>query len=355
MHIHRLLLAFAIAPWSALLSGQTLVGTYPTGRTALMEEFTAVNCGNCPAGHVVAAGLQATHGNNLVVVGIHAGGLAMPPGGQPDLRTTEGTALFNHWFLNATPKAVVGRDTYNGFTALASGNWAPAVDAVLLGSSPVNIGLASTFDNGANTLTVTVELYYTANSPGGNDHITVLLKEDHILAFQNDYGPNGQQWNYDHVNVLRGFLTPLWGDEVTTTTQGTLVTRTYSFTVPPDVNIANSSAVAFVGEYQGTVYQAGQVAADGGFTLALSAEHVANGAAAFPLPADNEVHIPLGDRAGGGVLEVRDMAGRLIVRQGVVAGQSVATIPTAQWASGAYLVRPADGSSAPHRVVVAHP
>lgn len=334
------------------LAAQTLVGTALENRTALMEEFTAVNCGNCPAGHVIAEGLQNVHGNNLVVVGINAGGLAVPGAGQPDLRTTEGTALLNHFGVGATPKAVVGRDQYNGSTTLSSGVWGAAVSAVLQQSSPVNIGFSSTFDNSTRLLTVEVELYYTANSPGSYDHITVLLKEDHIIAYQSDYGPNGPQANYDHANVLRAYLTPLWGDEVTTTTQGTLVSRTYMYTVPMDFTIANCSTVAFVGEYQGTVHQVHEVAADGGVTLGLTEATVNSLGAPFPVPTNDAVNIPLGINFTGGSIEVLDHTGKLLARQGIGSGETTARISTALLANGVYMVRLSGSHSARSRSVL---
>lgn len=321
------------------LGAQTLVGTAPLYRTALLEEFTAVNCGNCPGGHVIAADLESLHGDDLVVVGINAGGLSIPASGQPDLRTAEGTALWNFYSLNAQPKAVVGRTAYNGFTTLSPVYWGGAVDSVLQQASPVNLGFTSTFDPGTRLLTVAVELYYTADGPGGNDHITVLLKEDHITAYQNDYGPNGPQAFYDHKNVLRAFLTPLWGDEVTTTTQGTLVARSYTYTVPLDFNIANCSTVAFVGEYQSTVYQVFGTASDGGTTLGLASQTAVAIGSPYPVPANEVVHIPVGPDLSSGTIAVLDLLGKVVAQQRIAAGTSMVHIGTAALANGTYLVR----------------
>ncbi|MCB0784079.1 MAG: Omp28-related outer membrane protein, partial [Flavobacteriales bacterium] len=117
-------------------------------------------------------------------------------------------------------------------------------------------------------LDITVELFYTSDSPGGNDYIHVLVKEDHLTGWQTDYG-NGNQPNYDHTEVMRAYATPVWGDEVTTTTAGSSVTRTYSLAVNAAWTLANLEVVAFVGEYQGQVYQAREVMADGGTTLVV--------------------------------------------------------------------------------------
>ncbi|MBL7962770.1 MAG: Omp28-related outer membrane protein [Flavobacteriales bacterium] len=251
-----------------LLSAQSLVSTAPQQRTALLEDFTGVNCGWCPQGHAVAAGIEAQHPDEVVVVGVHAGGFAVPSAGQPDFRTTEGTAIDAHFTIGGYPAGVINRRLFNGQDDLGRGLWEGAVNEVLGLSSPVNVGVMSSFDAVSRDLTVTVELYYTASSPGGDDYISVLIKEDHLIGWQTDY-TNGNNPNYDHTHVLRGYVTSTWGDVVTTTTAGTTVVRTYTFNVPAAWNIANCEVVAFASEYQSEVYQVREVPADGGTTLLI--------------------------------------------------------------------------------------
>ena len=250
------------------LAAQSLVTTSPQNRTALLEDFTGVNCGYCPEGHAIAHDLAEAHPAEVVVVGVHAGFFAVPSGSQPDFRTTEGTMINDHFGVNSYPAGIVDRYSFADGIVQGRGAWEGMVNEVLDLPSPVNLGMESTFNNGAQQLDITVELYYTDDSPGGNDHIHVLVKEDHLIGWQTDYG-NGNQPNYDHTEVLRAYATPVWGDEVTTTSMGTSVVRTYSIAVDPDWTLANLEVVAFVGEYQGQVYQAREVIADGGTTLVV--------------------------------------------------------------------------------------
>ncbi|MFZ1686221.1 MAG: Omp28-related outer membrane protein [Flavobacteriales bacterium] len=262
----QILTLIAMSP--ALAMAQSLVSTDPQLRTVLLEDFTGIHCGYCPEGHVIGDNLEDMHKDQFVFVGVHAGVFAVPSGTEPDFRTPEATAIDAHFAPSGYPNGVIDRHTFADGTSLGRGLWDAATTEALAMSSPVNVGVESSFDGITRDLTVTVVLYYTANSPGGNDYIGVFLKESNIVGWQTDYG-NGDNPNYNHTDVLRHYLTDVWGDEVTTTTQGTTVTRTYTWNVPIEFNIASCEVVAHAGEYQTEVYQAREVAADGGSTLII--------------------------------------------------------------------------------------
>lgn len=267
--MHKLYaLALLVVP--ATGSSQSLVSSHPQNRTALLEDFTGIHCGYCPDGHTIAAAIEDQHTDQVVVVGVHAGPYAVPSVGEPDFQTPEATAIDAFFTIGGYPAGVINRHTFAGENDLGRAEWAAAVDDMLALPSPVNLGVESSFDAVSRDLTVTVELLYTANSPApGNDHISVLLKESHIIGWQTDYGPSGNHTNYDHTNVLRDYITDTWGDTVSTTSAGTSVTRTYVFNVPLAWDIANCEVVAFVSEYQAEVYQAREIPADGGTTLVV--------------------------------------------------------------------------------------
>ncbi len=251
----------------AFAQAQSLVSTSPQNRTALLEDFTGIHCGYCPEGHVIMADLAAVHGDQLVNVGIHAGGYAVPSGSEPDFRTPDGDALDAFFPITGYPNGVINRRNYNALLAMGRGAWEGAVNAALALPSPVNVGVESSFDG--TTLTVHVVAYYTANSPVGNDYFSVFVKEDHLDGPQTDYA-NGNHTNYDHLHVLRDYITDTWGEDVgSNPVAGETVERTYTYTVPSTWNMANCQVVAFVSEYQSEVYQAREVAAEGGSTLVI--------------------------------------------------------------------------------------
>ena len=263
----RSLTLLALAP--SLAFGQSLVSSAPQLRTAFLEDFTGIHCGYCPEGHAIASALEAQHGPLIAVVNVHAGGFAVPGAGEPDFRTPDGNAIDAHFTISGYPAGVINRRLFGGLDDLGRGAWEGAVGEVLELPSPVNLGVASSFNAGTNELQVTVELLYTQDSPAGTDFISVLVKENGIIGPQTDYGPAGNHTDYTHNHVLRAYVTDTWGDAVTTTSQGTSVIRDYTFTVPAGWNISNCEVVALVSEDRSEVYQVREVSADGGSTLVV--------------------------------------------------------------------------------------
>lgn len=160
--IHRtmkkFLTLFAFTPVLAL--SQSLVSTSPQNRTVLLEDFTGIHCGYCPEGHVIANALEAQYGPRIAVVGVHAGPFATPDTGEPDLRTTAGTAIDAYFTISGYPAGVINRRVFGGLDDLGRGAWEGAVGEVLELPSPVNLGMASSFDAATRDLQVSVELLF---------------------------------------------------------------------------------------------------------------------------------------------------------------------------------------------------
>jgi thiol-disulfide isomerase/thioredoxin len=264
LYMKKTLTLFAFAPVLAI--AQSLVSTEPQNRTALLEDFTGINCGYCPDGHLIMANLAAQHGDKLVNVGVHANLYAVPSGSQPDFRTPDGDIIDAFFPISGYPSGVINRRSYGGALALGRGSWEGAVNAALALPSPVNVGVESSVSG--TTMTVHVVGYYTADSPTGDDYFNVLVMEDHLNGPQVDYA-NGNHANYDHLHVLRDYITDTWGDNVGNPVQGDLVERTYTYELPATWNLSNCKVVAYVSEYQSEVYQAREVAANGGTTLVI--------------------------------------------------------------------------------------
>ncbi|HEY0976642.1 MAG TPA: Omp28-related outer membrane protein [Flavobacteriales bacterium] len=339
-------IALVLLPTSVM--AQTLVGTSLLSRTALLEEFTAVHCGNCPASHTVADALATTYAYDLTIIAVHGGPLASPGAGQPDLRSNAGTALWSLFGVAFQPQGNISRE---GLTEVS--DWSASVASVLAMPSPANIGVASHHDPNTSVLTVDVEVYYTGDGPVGEDRIHVALTEDHIVAYQQDY-VNGPHTTYDHRHVLRDFLTPLSGEPVTVTTPGTLVERSYSFTVPAGWDISELDVVAFVAEADGEVHQVRSVDADGGMTLstgALPEEHFGPGPA-YPVPASDHLYLPLASGEAGQPLLLTDAWGRFLQPPRYTTSGSVLRLDVTDLAPGIYSIGFPGGRS--RRIVVGH-
>lgn len=227
----------------SLLQAQTLVPTTVQPRNAVLEEFTGINCPNCPDGHQRAQAMYNAHPGRVVLINVHTNAYGTPSAGQPDFRTTFGEALASFAGVAAYPSGAINRHVFPGAynappfypqnppgnMALRRLGWANAGDTIMDngGNSPVNIGVSSTWTASTRTLSVTVELYYTATLSGGGNKINVALTQNGIIGYQ-----SGGSSSYNHRHVLRHLLTGQWGDAVSTTTMGTFVTRTYSYVVP---------------------------------------------------------------------------------------------------------------------------
>jgi hypothetical protein len=327
------------------LFAQTLVGTAPQPRTALLEEFTAIRCGNCPAAHSVANALAGVHGRDLTIINVHGGALAIPQAGQPDLRTVDGSSLWGLLGVSFQPQGTVNRRPLQSAPA-----WTNAVTSVLAQPSPANIGLATTFDASTRMLVVDVEVFYTA-ATGSEDRIHVALTQDGIVGWQTDY-VNGNHTNYDHRHVLRDLVTPVGGDTVLAPAPGQLVVRSYALEVPAAWDIDALTAVAFVAASPGEVHQVRSVPAAGGATVGIERTEVDLGPAPYPVPASDVVSVPVPTGWNGGRVWILDAFGRQIASQRLAAENDRIVIDVQHFSGGVYHVRFEPGGV--QRFVVAH-
>ncbi len=258
------------------LTAQTLVLTEPTLKNALLEEFTGYRCQNCPEGHREAQAIVNNNPGRAFVIAIHQGYYS---NGIPDYTTPFGNALADQAGVNGWPSGTVNRHLFAGTkTAMSVGNWAGPCNTILQEMSPVNIGAMSDYNASTRKLTITVELYYTANAPAASNFINVALIQDSIYGPQTGGIPSD---NYLHMHMLRHLITGQWGDEVTTTTLGKFVTRTYTYTVPAHYNnitaiVENMKVVAFVTQSHQEVYTAIEINAINGGSVITGSMNTAD-------------------------------------------------------------------------------
>jgi hypothetical protein len=230
---------------------QTLVTTQPLNKNAVLEEYTGIHCTYCPEGHAISAAILANNPGRAVVIAIHQGSFATPSAGEPDYRTPFGDALANQTGLTGYPSGTVNRHVFSGSnTALGRGDWTANSAIIMQQLSPVNVGVESSFNAATRELTVNVELYYTANSATPSNFINVALIQNHVFGPQTGGGAGN---NYEHMEMLRYMITGQWGEEVTTTTQGSLVEKTYVYTIPAAYNnipcvVENCEVAVFVSQ-----------------------------------------------------------------------------------------------------------
>ncbi len=256
----NILLLMLLASFS--LSAQTIVDTTAQNKNAILEEFTGIHCTWCPAGHLIANQIEAAHPNNFFAINIHVGGYATPSAGEPDFRTSYGTAIEAQTDLQGYPAGTINRHLFTGMsqgtgTAMSRGNWSSTATTVMGQASYVNIAASTSLNLSTRVMTILVEGYFTGTGAPSTMALNVAVLQNNVAGPQVGMSKNPGQvlpnGKYNHMHILRELVTGQWGATIDTTTQGTFFSRTYTYTVPNDINgvpmeLGNLEVVAFISE-----------------------------------------------------------------------------------------------------------
>ena len=234
------------------LNAQNFVQTIPTNRNAVLEEFTGSYCQYCPEGHMLAKELAATNPDKIFVVNLHAGTYATS-----NFMTTDASAIYSGFVVNGFPSGLVNRTAEK---SLSRNEWGANLQQQLGQVAECNVAGQVTIDKQTRKATVTVEVYYTSNSASETNYLNVIMLQDNIDSYQAGADANPSQivnGQYRHMHVFRDAITPSWGEAIGPTTEGTLITKTYTYDIPQtigfNVNLEDVEFLAFVTEkYQGT-------------------------------------------------------------------------------------------------------
>lgn len=329
MRIKILLLSMMSISWGF---SQTLVSTTPQNKNVILEEFTGVRCGNCPAGHQTASSLQSTYPGQVFVVAYHPtnSSYTSPYSGDPDFSRSYLDAFYQNTYVGSRfmPGAMINRKKYAGERMVSKTSWTANVQGVMNEVSPLNVGLRSTYNSGNNTLTVDVEIYYTQNGIG-NHSVYVHIMEDGLTSYQSGAGSN-----YVHKHMFREAMTPQWGDPITgNITQGTLVTKQYTFNLAnaqASINISNAQIIAFVYDAtSGENYTGVVVDADGGTTGSTTeiTEKKENTFSLniFPNPVNENFKVELRniEKISSGEIIIMDLVGKVIYNEKIISEKSI--------------------------------
>lgn len=252
----KLPLSLVFAVFACVSYGQTIVSTSPENKNVILEEFTGIKCVYCPDGHRIAQGIKNDNPNDVFLVNIHAGGFAVPGTGQPDFRTPDGEAIRAFYGVNSYPSGMVNRHIWSGNSPVISRSaWASRSNVILGESSYLNVGVEATINVQTREVVIHAEGYYTGNSPESTNFLTVALLQNNTKGPQTG---GGQGNNYNHMHRLVDIITPTWGDPINTTTTGTLVDRTYTYTIPAMYNnvpavVDDMEVVAFITETESEI------------------------------------------------------------------------------------------------------
>lgn len=214
-----------------------------TQKKVLVEEYTGVRCGNCPAGSSLLQTLKQEYGEQLVIVSFHAGFFAKPyPESQQDFKTDQTEALQSHLGEPlGYPAAVVNRKVFDGDFILTANDWAIRIADELNVPYGIGIELATQIEN--NTLDITVE---AALSESFSDElfITLYVVEDNIVDAQAT--PQTILTDYTHHAILRKIITPVIGEPLNINSSGQQFSKAFSTSLEDHWNLNELSVVAFI-------------------------------------------------------------------------------------------------------------
>lgn len=171
-------------------------------RVVLLEDYTGQACVNCPTAHDVATELHELYHDNLIVVSMHAGPMAMsaPMG----LKQEEGDVYAAQAGIETYPSGVVNRRS--GVLGYAA--WMASVRDEMQRESQLNLTVEAEVKEGK--LSIETNLTALADLTG---KLQLWILEDSIVGPQ--IAPTGYNPQYVHNHVFRDAVNGTWGEEVT--------------------------------------------------------------------------------------------------------------------------------------------
>lgn len=227
----KLLILCALLSFSSgtIWAQVTGVSTNPENKKAIVEEFSGVNCVNCPAGHQVLDQMKTTYGSDVYIITFmpNNSNFTTPQPGDPDLRRAYPAAFYSTPFCGSSrfmPSAFINRREWSAGEKISSRSiWSASAGTIIGEMSPVNVGVIAEYDETTKMLTITVENYYTSTVTDQHS-LYVTLAENGIFTQQ-----SGASGPYEQFHVFREAFTGQWGDAIATTTMGQLNSTTYTF------------------------------------------------------------------------------------------------------------------------------
>jgi hypothetical protein len=215
-------------------------------RKVLLEEFTGINCGNCPTAGDEAKRLKSVFGSKLVIMAVHEGGFARPHDNQPDFRTESGKAIDQFFGVSAigVPSGLVNRYNWEGSTYIPWRRWYTVIDSLLKLPLEATINIRPAINN--NNLSVAVSVTGVGQLPA-NNRLVVAITESKIIAYQKDYRlpPPSEIPNFEHNYVFRGNINATWGEAVNLLPNQT-ITKNYSIQINSEWKVENLHIIAYL-------------------------------------------------------------------------------------------------------------
>ncbi|NOZ46592.1 MAG: Omp28 family outer membrane lipoprotein [Chlorobi bacterium] len=239
------------------IEGNPFTGVYDSDlpiKKILIEDFTGINCPNCPRADEEIKKLKERYGGHIVAIAIHAGWFATPYGEDPDYRTDVGFELggdgitLGYFHVQEQPIGLINRKQYDGESKVEYQSWSNKVVEILSENkfADIDVNIENTFFEEKDSLNTSV-FVKGITDVNAKLSLSVYLIENKIISKQN----NGSEVtsDYEHNHVLRAGINGTWGDEISTEIpfkKGKEVEKKFSFTLNNTWVADNCEVVAFV-------------------------------------------------------------------------------------------------------------
>lgn len=208
----------------------------PQPKKVLVEDYTGVQCPNCPAAATLLKNYDDAHPDKIVVVGLHSGSLTTPIENESkhDFRNNDVQSMIINYLggnVSSKPAAAIDRTPLSGTIFSSNINeWTGFIDQRAALSSPVNISLESHYDTATQKVTVKVKITYTQEVTK-QQNLSVWVTESNIVDAQINQTQHIP--DYVHNHVFRDFITPISGAsflmEYATKTPGLVYERQFIY------------------------------------------------------------------------------------------------------------------------------
>ncbi|MDE5575010.1 MAG: Omp28 family outer membrane lipoprotein [Bacteroidales bacterium] len=181
-------------------------------RCVLLEDYTGVRCVNCPDAAATTKLLQATYGNNLIVVALHPQGfptLTMPYDEDQDLSTAIARTYYDAFQISSLPQGMVNRKKVLPYLA-----WGGAIQEVFDDTSTDYVNLVASAKLSGTNMQVNINGNFKQDySAEGDINVIAMVVENNITTQQNSH--EGRIKEYVHNHVLRTVISDdVWGDKI---------------------------------------------------------------------------------------------------------------------------------------------
>lgn len=316
---------------------QGLVSTSIEKKNFLIEKGTGHVCGSCPEINLRCDSVIDSHPGRGMLIEYHFGPDAYPqaPPLDQDFTTPYGDTIYEPIMLNwpfylnmMVNRRDQGFPYGSTFIFGVTNQVQEEADTVVNQNADVNIGFSSQYDMTTRLLTINVEAYYTSTSSTALNFLQVVLTEDSIVGMQYDGSyPLNNHFNPDflHMNTFRDNINGFGGDTITTTTAGTLISRTYTYTVPIayknvlcnpfncnlTVYIAEEKAATGQQSFTGKVINAVRARVGSGVVSEIQTQNEKFHFEIYPNPSNGNFNL-VTDQSSNERFEIVDMIGKSI-------------------------------------------